>query len=153
MRKGIILSGYWSLTQLEYPKTMTSTFRTSHISKQALVLMLLLSFLGQAFASASVCAMSMENSDLIVAESSEMNTSLPCHQQMIETETTMECCDEGSMTMDHSCSCPDGGCAGSISFISNVSSNSSFNHNAVSSFITPRFTSQIDSALFRPPIV
>ena len=136
---------------------MTSTFTASRISKQALVLMLLLSFLGQAFASVSVCAMSMVSSDVMIVEASEVTSSLldgslPCQQQMIETETVMDCCDEGSVMMDHSCSCPDGGCAGSISFISNASNSPSFNHDAINSFITARFSSQINSALFRPPI-
>lgn len=141
---------------------MASLFSTNSISRQVLVLVMLLSFLGQAFASSSACVttgleISLEGKSTGL-ESREMMAA-PCHQGMasmdVDTEMNlaMDCCDQDSMAIDHSCSCPDGGCAGSLSFISHISTSSLFISEVSAIFKLNRFASQIDSALFRPPIV
>ena len=137
---------------------MTSVSRFHRIRRQVLVLVMLLSFLGQAFASSSACVTSGLESKTTGSENREMMAA-PCHQEMasmdVDTEMnmTMDCCDQDTMAMDHNCSCPDGGCAGSLSFISHISTSSLFISEVSAIFQLHRFASQIDSALFRPPIV
>lgn len=141
---------------------MSISLRIHHMCRQALVLVMLLSFLGQAFASASDCMSpkdkgGSENTSASLERNSDAQS--PCHQVMSEVKAdidmsmAMDCCDQETATLDHSCSCPDGGCTGSLSFLPHASSSTRFMSEAPAIFKPQRFSSQIDSALFRPPIV
>ena len=138
---------------------MQFTFGFHAVSRQVLVFVMLLSFLGQAFASPSVCINTERDTANGASVSSERNVVMqsPCHQMMSSLEANvdraMNCCDQDAMAIDHSCSCPDGSCAGSLSFISYLPISSLFITETSAIFELQRFTSQIDSALFRPPIV
>jgi hypothetical protein len=154
---------------------MKSTLLISRISqkaiaKHALVLMLLLSFLGQAFASVSVCVMSIDNSKslllevpLKVALEAPLEAPLPCHSIMTEDNvdeassselpSAMDCCDDHSIAMDHDCGCPDGSCSASMSFSSQEITSSFTYSEQANSYSQLGFPTQISSALFRPPIV
>lgn len=141
---------------------MSFSMSCHHLCRQVLVLVMLLSFLGQAFASASVC---MSPDDKRGSESRSVSlershaAQLPCHQMMSEEKVNnsmsmaMDCCDQEVGSLDHSCSCPDGGCTGSLSFLSYAPSSTRFMSDIPAIFKPQRFSSQVDSALFRPPIV
>jgi hypothetical protein len=136
------------------------------IAKHALVLMLLLSFLGQAFASVSVCVMSIDNSKSLLLEvplKVALEAPLPCHSIMKEDNvdevssselpSAMDCCDDHSIAMDHDCGCPDGSCSASMSFSSQEITSSFTYSEQANSYSQLGFPTQISSALFRPPIV
>ena len=122
--------------------------RKQSISLRSLVLTLLLSFIGQAWALPTVCNM---------VETEASNAS-PCHSMMAEesstevkTQLAMDCCDTPTMA-DSSCSCPDSGCSASVP-VSTQASTSSYSFNEQGNYYSQSgFPSQINSALFRPPI-
>lgn len=133
------------------------------ISRKRLALTLLISFfltyMGQAFALPMAC--DMANGDNDTGETtSEVS---PCHSMqanpkaLLEAQASsisivMDCCDQTDASITHDCACPDSGCGASLTFILNVSSSSLAISEQALYFSSPRFLSQIDSALFRPPI-
>ena len=134
---------------------MNLSLRKQSISIKSLVLTLLLSFIGQAWALPAICTMS----------DAEVSSSSPCHDMMMaeglailgsseidSTEIEMDCCDPITMA-DSSCSCPDDGCSASFSF-SSQDVTDSFSYNEQANYYSQSgFPKQINSALFRPPIV
>lgn len=162
---------------------MKSFLRKQSISLKCLVITLLLSFIGQAVALPDVCIMEqmgVSNEGLDEGMPAMAKTfittqdegDLPCHTMSHRVSTlknadqgvdqssaspnqnqvTMDCCDSPMMT-DSSCSCPDNGCSGSVPFFSqNITDSSSYSEHR-SYYAQPRFPTQINSALFRPPIV
>ncbi len=142
---------------------MKSFLRKPLISNKRLTLTLLISFfltyMGQAFALPMVCDMSSGE----VSSSEAVSAVSPCHrvqadQGMLKAAETsdlnmlMDCCDQGDASFTHDCACPDGSCAASLTFTLNVSTSFlAFSEQALY-FSTTRFLSQIESALFRPPI-
>jgi len=128
---------------------MNLSLRKQSISIKSLVLTLLLSFIGQAWALPAICTMS----------DAEMSSSSPCHDMMTVEGSTilesadieMDCCDPVSMA-GSSCSCPDDGCSASLSF-SSQDLTDSFSYNGQANYYSQSgFPKQINSALFRPPI-
>jgi len=130
----------------------------SNFHKQVLVFVMLLSFIGQVFATTSICAMAM---DKVEGNGISAMSSAPCHDMMddstktssISNDSSMACCDNESMGISHDCACPDGGCAASISFSLTSSTSSLVTSELAIQFASSSFISQISSALFRPPIV
>jgi len=133
---------------------MNLSLRQQSISLRSLVLTLLLSFIGQAWALPAVCTMS----------EAEVSSSSPCHDMMMaedsiilasadieSAEMNMDCCDPVAMT-DSSCSCPDNGCSASLSFASQAFPDSFSYNGQVNYYSQSGFPNQINSALFRPPI-
>jgi hypothetical protein len=133
------------------------------LRNKRLALLLLVSFcltyMGQAFATPMMCMM---------PANTEANDASPCHHTMSESAVSnqpvvksgaMGCCDqknlegdESSMISSHNCSCFDGGCGASLTFLASVSC-SSFSINELPyHYSTIGFPNQIDSPLFRPPI-
>ena len=134
-----------------------------------------LTYMGQAFAMPMMCMMpassevdsSISSASVTQLTDAEFQGLPPCHQMLSETMTAadatpnnvgiMDCCDQrdtdsGVTISTHDCACSDGGCSASITFFSNFS-DSSLNVTEQSYYYsTIGFPSQIDSALFRPPI-
>ncbi|MBL4882307.1 MAG: hypothetical protein JKX82_13540 [Oleispira sp.] len=144
---------------------MKLSLRKQSISIKSLVLTLLLSFIGQAWALPAVCTMSsskmssseVSSTDMLAADMLiEKKSASPCHMMAIEgsaasSETQMDCCDSAVMA-ESSCSCPDGGCTGSIPFSSQSFTNA-YSFNGQGNYYSQSgFPNQINSALFRPPI-
>ena len=147
---------------------MKSFLRKQSISLKSLVITLLLSFIGQAVALPDVCTMAQSESimkNVILNESLTKNVSiqqtgaLPCHSMTMSQDLTispdkqmaMDCCDSPTMA-DSSCSCPDDGCSASFPFSNqNITSTSSYSEHR-NYYSQPGFPSQVNSALFRPPI-
>lgn len=139
---------------------MNLSLRKQSISLKSLVLILLLSFIGQAWALPAICTMS----------ETEVSSASPCHDMMMaagsvilessditsadieSAEMNMDCCDPVAMT-DSSCSCPDNGCSASLSFASQAFTDSFSYNGQVNYYSQSGFPNQINSALFRPPIV
>jgi len=130
--------------------------------------------MGQAFATPMICMMPANEiadaspvpSSSAQSSSAQSNTMLPCHQVMPEASGStqspigaMDCCDQmGSESDDlimtsHDCACPEGGCGASLTFVSSFSSTVLTINEQPDYYSTIGFPSQIDSALFRPPIV
>ena len=129
---------------------MKFSVRKQSTSIKSLVLTLLLSFIGQAWALPDICAMS--NNDMAI----EKKSASPCHMMGIEgsaaaSETQMDGCDSPTKA-DASCSCPDEGCSGSILF-SNQDFANAYSFSGQGNYYSQSgFPNQINSALFRPPI-
>ncbi len=138
---------------------MNLSLRKQSISLKSLVLILLLSFIGQAWALPAICTMS----------ETEVSSASPCHDMMAEgsailaiadiasadiesAEMNMDCCDPVTMT-GSSCSCPDDGCSASLSFASQAFTDSFSYGGQVNYYSQSGFPNQINSAVFRPPIV
>jgi hypothetical protein len=134
-----------------------------------------LTYIGQAFAMPMMCMMPASDevdssiSSVSVAKftDAEFKGLSPCHQMMSETSTAadatpdnvgiMDCCDQvdsdsGVAISTHDCACSDGGCSASITFFSSFSYSSLNVSEQPYYYSTIGFPSQIDSALFRPPI-
>jgi hypothetical protein len=154
---------------------MTSFIRNSLTSKPAsrnkrLALTLLVSFcltyMGQAFAMPMICM--MPASEMAASSVSTASASSPCHHRMPESSNTtqstsevgiMDCCDQmdsdnaaGLPMSVHDCACADGGCGASLTLLISFSSCSLNISEQPHYYSTIGFPSQIDSALFRPPI-
>jgi hypothetical protein len=106
------------------------------------------------------------NASPVPSSSAQSNAMLPCHQMMPEVSGStqspvgaMDCCDQmgsesdGLIMTSHDCACPDGGCGASLTFVSSFSSTVLIINEQPDYYSTIGFPSQIDSALFRPPIV
>lgn len=148
---------------------MKSFLRKQSISLKCLVVTLLLSFIGQAVALPDVCTMAqsgsimknvMMNQSLSESTSIQQTGALPCHSMTMSQDLTtspdnqmaMDCCDSPTMA-DSSCSCPDDGCSASFpSSNQNITSASSYSEHR-NYYSQPGFPNQVNSALFRPPIV
>ena len=148
---------------------MKSFLRKQSISLKCLVVTLLLSFIGQAVALPDVCTMAqsgsimknvMMNQSLSESTSIQQTGALPCHSMTMSQDLTtspdnqmaMDCCDSPTMA-DSSCSCPDEGCSASFpSSNQNITSASSYSEHR-DYYSQPGFPNQVNSALFRPPIV
>ncbi len=130
----------------------------SNFHKQVLVFVMLLSFIGQVFATTSICAMAIDKVD---GNGTSAMAASPCHDMMdaqldnsgISNDSSMACCDNESMGISHDCACPDGGCAASISFSITSSTSPLATSELAIQFASSSFISQISAALFRPPIV
>ena len=151
---------------------MKSFLRKQSISLKSLVITLLLSFIGQAVALPDVCTMAqsesimknvMVNESLTKSVSIQQTGTLPCHSMSMtmtmsqdlpsspDNQMAMDCCDSPTMA-DSSCSCPDDGCSASFPFSNqNITSTSSYSEHR-NYYSQPGFPSQVNSALFRPPI-
>ena len=133
--------------------------------KKRLALTLLVSFcltyMGQAFAMPMICMMPGNGS----ANDTSSSKVPPCHQMMSEASSsaqsptgTMDCCDQmdsdsdGLIMTSHDCVCPDGGCGASLTFVASFPSSALTISEQPDYYSTIGFPSQIDSALFRPPI-
>ena len=136
----------------------------SIIHKQMLVLVVLLSLVGQAFATTSVCLMNMTPASSEAAKSSQssmaedINMASPCHKMMnTNSSVLMDCCEQSSdsdsslANNDH-CACPDGSSSLSLLLPFSAVKDSALVADGTISHFTSRFISQISSALFRPPI-
>lgn len=152
---------------------MKSFLRKQSISLKCLVVTLLLSFIGQAVALPDVCTMAqsgsimknvMMNQSLSESTSIQQTGALPCHSMSMsmtmsqdlnaspDKQRVMDCCDSPTMA-DSSCSCPDEGCSASFpSSNQNITSASSYSEHR-DYYSQPGFPNQVNSALFRPPIV
>lgn len=148
---------------------MKSFLRKQSISLKCLVVTLLLFFIGQAVALPDVCTMAqsgsimknvMMNQSLSESTSIQQTGALPCHSMTMSQDLTtspdnqmaMDCCDSPTMA-DSSCSCPDDGCSASFpSSNQNITSASSYSEHR-NYYSQPGFPNQVNSALFRPPIV
>ena len=154
---------------------MKSFLRKQSISLKSLVITLLLSFIGQAVALPDVCTMAqsesimknvMVNESLTKSVSIQQTGTLPCHSMSMtmtmtmsqdlpsspDNQMAMDCCDSPTMA-DSSCSCPDDGCSASFpSSNQNITSASSYSEHR-DYYSQPGFPNQVNSALFRPPIV
>jgi hypothetical protein len=118
-----------------------------------------LTYMGQAFATPMMCMM---------PANTQANVESPCHHTMSESAVSnqlvvksgaMDCCDdtnfkgdESSMTSSHNCSCLDGGCGASLTFLASVSCSSFSISELPYHYSTIGFPNRIDSPLFRPPI-
>jgi hypothetical protein len=131
----------------------------SNFHKQVLVFVMLLSFIGQVFATTSICTMA---TDKVVSTGTSGMASAPCHEMMMDTQldnsgissdSNGTCCDDESMAISHDCACPDGGCAASITFGTISSTSSLVASELAIRFASSSFISQTSAALFRPPIV
>ncbi len=152
---------------------MTFFSHSQNKSQQALSLVILVSFLltftSQVFATSVICL--MDQPSIAISQDDRG----PCDSMSAKTEGSisnlddftandllitnlMDCCDQYSLSsttsspMSSGCSCPDSGCAASISFMTGLPSSSLFISEQANSYSTAYATSQIDSALFRPPI-
>lgn len=131
--------------------------------KKRLALTLLVSFcliyMGQAFAMPMICMMPVSANEYSSSADS------PCHQMMSESSDSvqltndtgvMDCCDQmdsdGLIMTSHDCACPDGGCGASLIFVTGFSTSALTISEQPDYYSTIGFPSQIDSALFRPPI-
>lgn len=147
-------------------KSFTRNTLTSNPSfrKKRLALTLLVSFclayMGQAFATPMICMMPVND---VSSNDVSSSTASPCHQMMSEASDqsptgTMDCCnqmdsDSDGLTMtSQDCACPDGGCGASLTFVTGFSSSALTISEQPDYYSTIGFPSQIDSALFRPPI-
>lgn len=144
---------------------MKPFLRKQSVSLKSLVLILLLSFIGQAWALPVVCTMSnndftnseVSNSEILATDVLvDKKSASPCHMMAIASSATssnaqMDCCDSPTMA-DASCSCPDSGCSASIPFSSENSTSSYSYHEQANYYSQSGFPNQINSALFRPPI-
>ncbi len=134
--------------------------------KKRLALTLLVSFcltyMGQAFATPMICMMPANG---VSSHDTSSSTVSPCHQMMSEASAsdqsptgTMDCCDQmdsdsdGLIMTSHDCACPDGGCGASLTFVTSFSSSALTISDQPDYYSTIGLPSQIDSALFRPPI-
>lgn len=119
-----------------------------------------LTYMGQAFAMPMICMMPANG---VSTNDTSSSTVSPCHQMMSEASDqsptgTMDCCDQmdsdsdGLIMTSHNCVCPDGGCGASLTFVSVFSSTVLTINEQPDYYSTIGFPSQIDSALFRPPI-
>jgi hypothetical protein len=133
------------------------------LRNKRLALLLLVSFcltyMGQAFATPMMCMMPANTQE---------NGASPCHHTMSESvvsdqlvvkNNAMDCCDdtniegdESSTISSHNCSCLDGGCGASLTFLASFSCSSLNISELPHHYSTIGFPNQIDSALFRPPI-
>jgi hypothetical protein len=140
---------------------MKPFLRKQSISIKSLVLILLLSFIGQAWALPAVCTMTKGGMSKAVMPAADMvtierNSTSPCHMMAIEDSAAssgaqMDCCDSPIMS-DSSCSCPDDGCSASIPFSTENSTSSCLHSGQANYYSQSGFPNQINSALFRPPI-
>ena len=147
-------------------KSFTRNTLTSNPSsrKKRLALTLLVSFclayMGQAFATPMICMMPVND---VSSNDVSSSAASPCHQMMSEASDqspieTMDCCDQmdsdsdGLIMTSHDCACPDGGCGVSLIFVTSFSSSALTISEQPDYYSTIGFPSQIDSALFRPPI-
>lgn len=128
-----------------------------------------LTYMGQAFAMPMICTMSASEMAALTA------SSLPCHQMISEASAstqpiativetaadtdTMDCCDHmdslndtGLTISSDDCTCPDGGCGASLTFLTSFSCSALTISGQPHYYSTIGFPNQIDSALFRPPI-
>lgn len=141
-----------------------------------LALMMLMSFcltfVGQAFATPMVCMMPADEmispchqmltkakSDDSQSNSYQAVSEITAFKKAVSHSMLMDCCNdtdstsEASSTMNSDqCACPDGSCATTLSIITGLSNSSRLlseqpNYNSITGF-----PSQIESALFRPPI-
>ena len=148
---------------------MKSFLRKQSISLKCLVITLLLSFIGQAVALPDICTMAqpesiMMNDGLTKSVSIQQTGASPCHSMSMsmtmsqdlnaspDKQRVMDCCDSPTMA-DSSCSCPDDGCSASFPFSNqNITGMSSYSEHR-NYYPQPGFPRQVNSALFRPPIV
>ncbi len=139
------------------------------ICLKSLVLVLMLSFIGQALAVPVGCVM---QSDDVNSTHSVMTEEVPpCHQSSLpipaadlakpDQSESMNCCDslssglqrvDSSQTHGHDCSCPDSGCSLLFSLLESVSNNPKILSDSLAIITTIALPKQINSALFRPPI-
>lgn len=143
---------------------MKLSLRKQSISLKSLVLTLLLSFIGQAWALPDICAMSsskvssseVSSSGMLAADRViEKKSASPCHMMTEGSAASlaaqMDCC-ESPTKADSSCTCPDEGCSGSIIFSSQDFA-SAYSYSGLGNYYSQSgFPNQINSALFRPPI-
>ena len=137
----------------------------SSLQKQVLVFVMLLSLIGQAFATTSICVMA---ADEVVVNDGVAMVSPPCHDMVMDTQLDKSnlikthssssdpnrgCRDGERVGISHDCACPDGGCTASIFFSMTSSTRFIVASESAVRFADSSFISQISSALFRPPIV
>lgn len=115
--------------------------------------MVLLSFLltlaVQSFALSDACVMETVNNDS------------PCHLAMDASDTSnsmtmmmdMHCCDNDHSATSSKCSCPDSGCATSLTFTFSLTSGFDIINEQSHDYKTVYFLNRIENSLFRPPIV
>lgn len=136
---------------------------------KSLILVLMLSFIGQALALPVGCV--MQPDDVNSANSVMAEELPPCHQSSLpiaaadrvtpDQSESMSCCDslssgiqgvDSSQTHGHDCSCPDSGCSLLFSLLESVSHNQKILSDSLAIITTIALPKQINSALFRPPI-
>lgn len=126
---------------------------------KSLVLVLLLSFVGQAWALSDVCSMP-SMADVSIADMRMANSS-PCHSMNSPSDNVnsssmaMDCCDSASQTdqaMPHDCSCPDSGCSASFTMAVGFTSAVHIVHEQAAHYSTIHFLNRISTSLYRPPI-
>lgn len=165
----------WRILLIQALHSLGILLMKSMIHKQITVLVVLLSLMGQAFATTSICMMNMTNSGNETFNNISASSS-PCHDaknsgagdieatflegDKVSDSLKNTCCDQTSGSSstdfeltDSSCSCLDSGCSVSSIPFSNAVNQSHSSSDSVIIYSNSRFISQIRSALFRPPIV
>lgn len=161
---------------------MKSFLRKPSLCLQCLVMTLLLSFIGQAVALPDVCTMAhthtatLSSIDVAIDGAVDVDRDMseksipPCHRmnmaqnlpapddkQQTENQRTMDCCNspdllDGASMDGASCSCADDGCSASFPLPNkSLTGSPSFSEHR-QYYSQPGFPSQVNSALFRPPI-
>ena len=125
---------------------------------KSLVLILLLSLVGQAWAVPAICTMAdMTNVEMTDAS---MIESSPCHSMSNQSADSMsiqsmnmDCCDsDSSANNQHDCNCPDSGCASAFTMAVGFTSAAHIVHEQAQHYATVHFLNRISTSLYRPPI-
>lgn len=129
---------------------------------KSLVLILLLSLVGQAWAVPAICTMAdMTNVEMTDAS---MIESSPCHSinspaidssldSALMDSINIDCCDtDSSANNQHDCSCPDSGCSVSFTMVIGFTSAVHIVHEQAAHYSSIHFLNRISTSLYRPPI-
>jgi hypothetical protein len=125
---------------------------------KSLVLILLLSLVGQAWSVPAICTMAdMTNVEMTDAS---MIESSPCHSMSKQSADSMsiqsmnmDCCDSNStVNNQHDCSCPDSSCSASFTMVVSFTSAVYIVHEQAQHYSTAHFLNRISTSLYRPPI-
>lgn len=125
---------------------------------KSLVLILLLSLVGQAWAVPAICTMAdMTNVEMTDAS---MIESSPCHSMSNQSADSMsiqsmnmDCCDsDSSANNQHDCNCPDSGCASAFTMVVGFTNTAHIVHEQAQHYSTVHFLNRISTSLYRPPI-
>lgn len=140
---------------------------------KSLVLILLLSLVGQAWAVPAICTMAdmtnVEMTDASMPDDSMTDASMidasmiessPCHSMSNQSADSMsiqsmnmDCCDsDSSANNQHDCNCPDSGCASAFTMVIGFTNTAHIVHEQAQHYSTIHFLNRISTSLYRPPI-
>lgn len=140
-----------------------SLFASGSKSLNRLVLVLLLSLVGQVWAVPDVCSMMNAPTNAPTKETisgSQDSDASPCHsmnKQSVDSSSTqmldMGCCDSNlGLTSQHQCNCPDSGCSASFTMAVGFTSTAHIVHEPATHYSTIHFLNRVSTSLYRPPI-